>query len=39
MGAALLGAECDFDFYSVPTTFKLYDAGFRCCFTTDPTLP
>jgi hypothetical protein len=26
-------------FYSVPTSFKLYDAGFRCCFATDPTLP
>jgi hypothetical protein len=34
-----LGAECDFDFYSVPTSFKLYDAGFRCCFATDPTAP
>jgi hypothetical protein len=32
------GAQCDFSFYSVPTSFKLFDAGFRCCFAADPTL-
>ena len=26
-------------FYKLPTSFKLYDAGFRCCFATDPTAP
>jgi hypothetical protein len=31
------GAQCNFTFYSVPPTFKFSDAGFRCCFTTDPT--
>jgi hypothetical protein len=30
------GASCDFTFYTVNPTFKLYDAGFRCCFTADP---
>ncbi|HVU05291.1 MAG TPA: MopE-related protein [Polyangiaceae bacterium] len=32
------GAMCDFTFYSVPTTFKFSDTGFRCCFSADPTL-
>jgi hypothetical protein len=32
------GASCGFNFYSVNTTFKFYDTGFRCCFTSDPTL-
>jgi formylglycine-generating enzyme required for sulfatase activity len=32
------GATCDFAFYSVSQSFQLYDAGFRCCFTEDPTL-
>jgi hypothetical protein len=32
------GAQCTFTFYSVPTTFKFSDAGFRCCFSADPTL-
>ncbi|HVY49630.1 MAG TPA: MopE-related protein [Minicystis sp.] len=31
------GATCTFDFYSVDHTFELYDLGFRCCFSTDPT--
>jgi hypothetical protein len=31
------GAKCDFSFYSVPSTFKLFDSGFRCCFTANPT--
>ncbi len=32
------GARCDFDFYSVSKAFQLYDTGFRCCFSEDPTL-
>ncbi|MEZ4296407.1 MAG: MopE-related protein [Polyangiaceae bacterium] len=32
------GATCDFTFYSVTQDFKFFDTGFRCCFTTDPTL-
>jgi hypothetical protein len=32
------GATCSFDFFTVAADFKLYDAGFRCCFATDPTL-
>ncbi len=32
------GAECTFTFYSVQETFKFFDTGFRCCFTSDPTL-
>jgi MYXO-CTERM domain-containing protein len=32
------GATCNFTFYTVDQTFKFFDAGFRCCFTTDPTL-
>jgi hypothetical protein len=30
------GARCDFDFYSVANDFKLYDTGFRCCFSSNP---
>ncbi|MBX3130590.1 MAG: hypothetical protein KF718_27980 [Polyangiaceae bacterium] len=36
--AAESGATCNFTFYSVDKDFKLYDAGFRCCFTSNPTL-
>jgi hypothetical protein len=32
------GATCDFDFYTVDQNFKLFDAGFRCCFSSNPTL-
>jgi hypothetical protein len=32
------GARCDFDFFSVANDFKLFDAGFRCCFDQDPRL-
>jgi hypothetical protein len=32
------GASCSFTFYTVNASFKLYDVGFRCCFTADPTL-
>jgi len=32
------GSSCTFTFYTVATSFKLYDTGFRCCFTSDPTL-
>jgi len=32
------GAACNFTFYTVNQTFKFYDAGFRCCFSADPTL-
>jgi hypothetical protein len=31
------GATCNFDFYSVPATFKFEDTGFRCCFSSNPT--
>jgi hypothetical protein len=31
------GATCDFDFYAVDNTHKLFDTGFRCCFTSNPT--
>jgi hypothetical protein len=30
------GAACNFDFYSVTSTFKLFDTGFRCCFAANP---
>jgi formylglycine-generating enzyme required for sulfatase activity len=30
------GATCDFSFYSVSNNFRLYDTGFRCCFTQNP---
>lgn len=32
------GAACDFTFYNVSSSFKLFDVGFRCCFDTDPTI-
>ncbi|MBK8253476.1 MAG: hypothetical protein IPK82_12515 [Polyangiaceae bacterium] len=32
------GATCGFTFYSVTQTFKFFDTGFRCCFSSDPTL-
>jgi hypothetical protein len=32
------GASCNFTFYTVSSTFKFFDAGFRCCFAVDPTL-
>jgi Putative metal-binding motif len=36
--AAEGGASCNFTFYQVDQTFKLYDTGFRCCFASDPSL-
>ena len=30
------GATCTFDFYAVDEEYKFYDAGFRCCFSSDP---
>ncbi len=30
------GAACGFTFYSVNATFQLFDAGFRCCFDSNP---
>ncbi len=32
------GATCTFDFYKVDDEFQFYDTGFRCCFTSNPTL-
>lgn len=32
------GATCAFTGYVTSTYVATYDAGFRCCFTTDPTL-
>lgn len=32
------GATCTFDFYTVDANFKLFDTGFRCCFSSDPRL-
>jgi hypothetical protein len=32
------GATCGFTFYTIDQNFKLFDAGFRCCFSADPTL-
>ncbi len=32
------GATCGFSFYSVDQNFKLFDTGFRCCFSVDPTI-
>jgi putative metal-binding protein len=32
------GSTCQFDFYTVNQTFKLFDTGFRCCFSADPRL-
>jgi hypothetical protein len=34
------GATCDFTFFTVTDpSFKLFDAGFRCCFTANPSAP
>jgi hypothetical protein len=30
------GARCNFTFYNVDASFKLFDVGFRCCFDTNP---
>ena len=30
-------ATCDFEFFKVEPSFKLFDTGFRCCFDADPT--
>lgn len=30
------GAQCGFSFYAVDANFKLFDAGFRCCFDVNP---
>ena len=30
------GASCDFTFFSVDQSFKLFDIGFRCCFDQNP---
>ncbi len=30
------GATCDFSFYKVKRSLKLYDTGFRCCFDGNP---
>jgi hypothetical protein len=32
------GATCGYAFYTVDQNFKLFDTGFRCCFTADPTM-
>ncbi len=32
------GSACQFGFYTVDQNFKLYDTGFRCCFSANPTL-
>ena len=32
------GSACGFTFYSVDQNYKFFDTGFRCCFTSDPTL-
>ena len=32
------GATCNFDFYAVNDAFKFQDTGFRCCFSSNPTL-
>jgi hypothetical protein len=31
------GAACSFTFYTVDQNFQLFDLGFRCCFTANPT--
>lgn len=36
--ASEAGASCDFDFFKVEPSFKLFDTGFRCCFDQDPRL-
>jgi hypothetical protein len=30
------GASCDFTFFTVDSSFKLFDMGFRCCFDANP---
>lgn len=35
---AVDGAACNFTFFTVDAAYKLFDVGFRCCFTADPTL-
>ncbi len=30
------GATCNYSFYTVKSSFKLFDVGFRCCFDVDP---
>jgi hypothetical protein len=32
------GASCAYTFYTVDQNFKLFDTGFRCCFSQDPTM-
>jgi hypothetical protein len=32
------GATCDFTFFTVNETYKLFDVGFRCCFDQNPGL-
>jgi hypothetical protein len=32
------GAACSFSFYTVDPSFQLFDLGYRCCFSADPTL-
>ena len=32
------GASCDYDFYAVNDSLQAFDTGFRCCFSSDPTL-
>ena len=32
------GAACSFTFYNVDQSFALFDTGFRCCFSSDPTM-
>jgi hypothetical protein len=32
------GATCDFTFYTVSLSYQFFDTGFRCCFSSNPTL-
>ncbi|MBK7579154.1 MAG: hypothetical protein IPI67_03020 [Myxococcales bacterium] len=32
------GAQCNFSFFTVDAQYKLFDVGFRCCFSADPNL-
>jgi len=32
------GSACTFTFYTVDQNYQFFDTGFRCCFTSDPTL-
>lgn len=32
------GAACNFTFFTVDAQYKLFDVGYRCCYTSDPTL-